>query len=100
MDEFNLYADFITDNKFATLPFIKIPETGNDVYVEWSVGNRLDLLAYNYYNNAALGKLILLANPKYLSEADIEDGNIVRIPMPKEYFLNTIKDGIAASKTF
>jgi hypothetical protein len=100
MDEFNMYSEFITDNTFATLPYFNIKETGDDAYVEWNVGNRLDRLAYTYYNNAAFGKYILLANPQYLSEGDIEVGNIVRIPMPKQYLLDTIRSKVQMSKRF
>ena len=95
-----MYAEFITDNEFATLPYFKIKETSDDVYVEWNFGNRLDRLAYTYYNNAAFGKYILLANPQYLSEGDIDVGNIVRIPMPKQYLLDTIRTKIQMSKKF
>lgn len=100
MDEFNLYVDFINDNNFATVPFIKIPESGDDSYVEWTVGSKLDRLAYDYYNNAALGKFILLANPQYLSEADIEIEDIIRIPLPKESMFNLIRSRIQQSKLF
>jgi len=100
MDEFNIYADFITDNTFETLPFFKIKETPNDAYIEWNVGNRLDAIAYTYYNNAAFGKFILLANPEYISEGDIEVGNIIRIPMPKQYLLNAIREKIETSNRF
>jgi hypothetical protein len=100
MDEFNIYSEFITDNTFATLPYFKINESADDVYIEWNVGNRLDRLAYTYYNNAAFGKFILLANPQFLSEGDIEVGNIIRVPMPKQYLLNAIRDKIELSKRF
>jgi hypothetical protein len=100
MDEFNMYSEFITDNTFATLPYFNIRETGDDAYVEWSIGNRLDRLAYTYYNNAAFGKYILLANPQYLSEGDIEVGNIVRIPMPKQYLLDSIRSNVQMNKKF
>lgn len=100
MDEFNMYADFITDEKFLTLPFLKINESPDDVYIEWNLGNRLDRLAYTYYNNAAFGKFILLANPQYITEGDIEVGNILRIPMPKQNLINTIRDRIQLSEKF
>ena len=100
MDEFNIYSDFITDNTFAPLPFFKIQESPNDVYVEWNVGNRLDRLAYTYYENAALGKFILLANPTYISEGDIEIGDILRIPLPKENMFNLIRQKVDQSKLF
>jgi hypothetical protein len=100
MDEFNMYADFITDNSFATVPFLKIPETDSDAYVEWTVGSRLDKIAFIYYNNAALGKFILLANPEYISEADFNVGDIIRIPLPKENMFNFVRSRIAQSELF
>lgn len=100
MDEFNVYADYIDDNNFATLPFLSIPETQDDIFIEWNVGNRLDKLAYTYYNNAALGKFILLANPSFISEGDINVGDILRIPMTKEVMLNSIRNSIKQHKKF
>jgi hypothetical protein len=100
MDEFNIYADFITDNTFATLPFLKIEESIEDEYIQWSVGDRLDRLAYKYYNNPAFGKFILLANPQYLSENDIEIDSILRIPMPKQSLINSIRGQIEKNKGF
>lgn len=100
MDEFNMYEGFIDDNLFSTLPFLKIDESNNDIYVEWTIGHRLDKLAYTYYENAALGKLILLANPTYISEGDINVGDILRIPMPKENVFNSIRDKADKSKVF
>jgi hypothetical protein len=100
MDEFNIYQGFIDDNTFSTLPFFSIPETSDDAYVEWQIGNRLDRLAYNYYENAALGKFILLANPQYISEGDINVGDILRIPLPKEDMFNYIRQRVNQSKIF
>ena len=100
MDEFNIYEGFIDDNTFSTLPFLTIPENDSDAYVEWNVGNRLDRLAYTYYENAALGKFILLANPTYISEGDIEIGDILRIPLPKENMFNLIRQKVDQSKLF
>jgi hypothetical protein len=100
MDEFNMYKDFIDDNTFATLPFFKIPISDTDEYVLWTVGSRLDTISFRYYNNAALGKFILLANPMYLTEADIEIGDILRIPYPKENIFGFIREKIAQYKLF
>lgn len=100
MDEFNLYNGFIDDNTFATLPFFKIDESEEDIYIEWNVGNRLDKVAYKYYQNAAFGKFILLANPQYLSEGDINIGDILRIPMPKDNMLSIIRNRINLSRLF
>lgn len=100
MDEFNMYSNFIDDNNFNTLPFLKIEETPNDSYIEWNVASRLDKLAFTFYNNAAFGKFILLANPEYLSEGDIEVGDVIRIPLPKEYLISAIRNSINQSNRF
>jgi hypothetical protein len=100
MDEFNMYEGFIDDNTFSTLPFFNIPQTDNDAYVEWTVGSRLDKVSYNYYDNAALWKFILLANPQYLTEADIEIGDIIRVPLQKEDMFGYIRQKAEESKIF
>jgi hypothetical protein len=100
MDEFNMYQGFIDDNTFATLPFFEIAESDTDVYVQWTIGSKLDKIAYDYYNNAALWKFILLANPKYFTEGDIEIDDIVRIPFPKENIFASIRDGVAKYSLF
>ena len=100
MDEFNMYKNFINDESFKLLPFINIKPSPQDIFIQWNISNRLDKLAYTYYNNAAFGKYILLANPKYLSEGDIEVGDILRIPMPKDYLINSIKESLNNSIIF
>ena len=100
MDEFNIYDGFIDDNIFSTLPYFKIDESDTDIYIEWNVGNRLDRLAYTYYQNAALGKFILMANPQYLSEGDLDIGDILRIPMPKENMFAILRNRIELSRKF
>ena len=92
MDEFNLYEGYISDNQFEPLPYFKIEESDDDVYIEWTVGSRLDKVAYTYYDNAALWKLILLANPTFLSEGDIEVGDILRLPATKSDLFGAIRD--------
>jgi hypothetical protein len=100
MDEFNLYNGFIDDNTFATLPYFKIDESDEDIYIEWNVGNRLDILAYKYFQNAALWKFILLANPQYLCEGDINIGDILRIPITKENMFSIINRRVDIAKRF
>jgi hypothetical protein len=100
MDEFNMYEGFIDDDTFATLPFFNIPETENDAYVEWTVGDRLDKLAYRFYDNPALSKFILLANPQYLAESDIEIGDIIRVPLTKDDMFSFIRQKVEESKLF
>lgn len=47
---------------------------------EWCEGDTLDGVAYRYYGNCALRWAILDCNPKYRTEFDIKNGDIVLIP--------------------
>lgn len=47
---------------------------------EWCEGDTLDGVAYKYYENSALRWAILDANPKYRSEFNIKNGDIIMIP--------------------
>jgi phage tail protein X len=100
MTEFDIYNEFIGDEFFKTLPFLFVDELDTDIYVQWSVGDRLDRIAYKYYNNPSLYKLILLANPSFISEDQINVDDYIRIPFPKESLFNRINLAIANSKKF
>ena len=47
---------------------------------EWCEGDTLDGLAFIYYESCALRWAILDANPKYRTEFDISNGDIILIP--------------------
>lgn len=47
---------------------------------EWCEGDTLDGVAYKYYENTALRWAILDANPKYRTEFDIKNGDVIMIP--------------------
>ena len=47
---------------------------------EWCDGDTLDGVAYKYYENCALRWAILDANPKYRTEFDIANGDIILVP--------------------
>lgn len=99
MEEFDIYSDFIDDNNFATLPFLNVEETSTDLWIRWSpIRDRLDKIAYKYYNNAKLGKLLLLANPQFICETDLDEGDIFRIPFPKESLFSRINEQIRKAK--
>jgi hypothetical protein len=100
MDEFNIYESYINDNQFQPLPFLKIDENDDDIYIEWTPGSRLDKIAYTYYDNPAIWKLILLANPVFLSEADISVGDVLRLPSTKQGLFSEIRDKIQLKKRF
>ena len=52
----------------------------NSTSYEWCDGDTLDGVAYKYYENTALRWAILDANPKYRTEFDIKNGDIILIP--------------------
>lgn len=89
----------MTYNRYETLKgnfpkFIKITERTTDKYVEWKNGNRMDILSYKYYNSVDYYFLILYANPKFLCEWDIPQGEIIRIPYPLDKVLKEYEDNI------
>lgn len=83
---YNRYKSFITNGTYKKIPFIKIPESSSDFFIYYEAGKtRLDLLSYQYYNDANYGWIILQANPHVGSlEFNIEDGARIRIPYPLE----------------
>lgn len=86
MPGFDRYSNVRIDGELEQLPFIEIPEHPSDKYVNFIEGSkktRFDVLAERYYANPTLGFFILMANPEYLSEHDIPDGKVIRIPFPK-----------------
>lgn len=47
---------------------------------EWCEGDTLDGVSHHYYGISALRWAILDANPKYRTEFDIKNGDIILIP--------------------
>lgn len=84
MATFDRYKYFKLDGTFKQVPFISIEEKNTDVYTYYERGKtRLDLLSYQYYNDANYDWLIMQANPQYGSlEFQIPDGAKLRIPYP------------------
>lgn len=70
-------------NRIRPTPFINLPELSSDKFEKWHRGvSRLDKISHKYYGSPVYGFFILLANPKFLSEWDIPDGMVIRIPFP------------------
>lgn len=66
-----------------TMPFIDLPDNRSDKFEYWNVQySRLDKLAQKYYGNPFYDFLILYANPSFVSEYDIPDNTLIRIPFP------------------
>lgn len=60
--------------------FPEIPYSDNDIYVITTVGDRLDLLAYDYYGDPELWKIIASANALPCDSLFITPGTQIRIP--------------------
>ena len=60
----------------------EIPESENDIWVITDFGDRLDLLANQFYNDVTLYWVIAAANPDYVNFGSlfIAEGTQLRIP--------------------
>jgi len=81
---FNQNTSLDVDNKkryYATLIDPTIERSTDDVYVVTSIGERLDLLASKYYQDANLWWIIAAANPSLRRDSVyLEPGIQVRVP--------------------
>lgn len=84
--DYNRYEIFRNeDGTTDQIPFVKLPENPTDKYEKFRLGfTRFDKLAAKYYGNEFFDFLITFANPQYISQFDIEDGELIRIPFPLE----------------
>ena len=57
-----------------------IPLRDDDIYVVTETGDRLDTLAYQYYQDSSLWWIIAAANNIHNAPFGLEDGTILRIP--------------------
>lgn len=80
-------------------PYIKgkyypnIPLSENDVYVITTVGDRLDSLAYSYYNDSQLWWIISMANNNATHGSLFpQPGTQLRIPTDLNYILNLFEE--------
>jgi hypothetical protein len=67
----------------GTQPFVKIIQQPTDIFLEYTpIVSRLDKLSQTYYGTPLYWWMILMANPQYSLEFDIEEGDVIRIPFP------------------
>lgn len=87
--DYNRYIRLkLSDGSNEMMPFVKLPVSNSDKTIYWKKDrDRYDKLANTYYGNSFYDFFINFANPDYLTEWDIPDGALIRIPFP----LNTIK---------
>lgn len=82
--DYNRYAILQNTNGTAdAMPFVNLPINQSDKYEYWSSQtSRMDKLAQKYYGNPFYDFFILYGNPEFVSEFDIPDGTLIRIPFP------------------
>lgn len=66
---------------YAPKIYPNIPLRDDDVYVATETGDRLDTLAYDYYNDSSLWWIIAAANNIHDAPLGLKDGTILRIPL-------------------
>lgn len=81
--DYDRYAILINSNgTHDMMPFVQLPVNQSDKFETWNTEySRLDKLAQKYYGNPFYDFFILYANG-YMTEFDIEDGALIRIPFP------------------
>ena len=82
--DYNRYEILINSNNTTDLmPFVELPLNTSDKYETWNTQySRLDKLSQKYYGSPFYDFLILYANPDFVTEWDIPQGYVLRIPFP------------------
>jgi hypothetical protein len=65
---------------YRTRIYPNIPLSDSDLYIVTQTGDRLDTLAYQYYEDSSLWWIIATANNLHDAPFGFEDGTILRIP--------------------
>ena len=78
-------------NVYRSRIYPEIPLSDNDIYVASETGDRLDTLAYQYYNNSSLWWIIASANNIHNAPLGLKDGTILRIPKTYIEIVNKFK---------
>lgn len=76
---------------YGSTIYPNIPELLNDIYVEAEYGDRVDILAYQFYKDASLWWVIVASNPGKLRRDSYfcKPGVQIRIPLNPESAINT-----------
>jgi phage tail protein X len=76
-----LFKNLTGKRYYGTTKYPEIPLDFNDIYVYSTIGDRLDLLAQQYYNDSTLWWVISTANPNLTQGSYyIPEGSQIRIP--------------------
>jgi hypothetical protein len=72
----------LNDLYYTNVTYPEIPVSANDIWVETEFGDRLDLLANQFYNDTSLYWIISCANPDKINMGSLHlpVGSQIRIP--------------------
>tara|TARA_B100000795_G_C22760194_1_gene423254 strand:+ start:119 stop:442 length:324 start_codon:yes stop_codon:yes gene_type:complete len=59
----NRFVGTIRDKYYKTVEYPEISPSENDIYVQTEFGDRLDLLAFQFYGDVSLYWIIAITNP-------------------------------------
>ena len=95
--DYDRYAILInSDGTYDMMPFVQLPQNQSDKFETWNTEySRLDKLAQKYYGNPFYDFLILYANG-YMSEFDIPDQSLIRIPFPLQKVKSDYENALTA----
>ena len=79
-------------NVYRSRIYPEIPVSDSDIYVASETGDRLDTLAYQYYNNSSYWWIIEAANNIHNAPFGLKDGTILRIPQNYIEIVNKFKN--------
>jgi len=66
-------------------PFQSIPKSDDDIYIRTEEGDRLDLIAMEFYGDPTLWWIIAIANNINSADIGVNSGVELRIPRDLEY---------------
>lgn len=76
---------------YITTKYPEIPYSVSDIYAITTTGDRLDLLAQQFYGDSTLYWIISVANPNLINQGSlfIEEGTEIRIPVNTSQIINS-----------
>ena len=74
---------------------VVIADREGDLFVEFNSEDKLENLAFRVYNDPSMWWIIMLANPEYVMEYEIEPGETLRVPLPLNSVITEIKNQVS-----
>lgn len=76
-------------------PGVTITDRDTDLFMEYGTEDKLELVAHEVYGDASLWWIIMLANPEYAMEYEIEPGETLRVPLPLNSVIAEIREQVS-----